>query len=136
MDRIANHKTSTVTDVYDRHGYADEDKRIMAAVARHVIGLVEGTADEQRGQPAVMRAGRTPVVGALGVRENRRRSLIAPWAGGRAALCRCFLKWNTQSLSNTAIQMSAMNWKSSTQTTTGNLSFQAICRARYQSLLN
>ena len=44
MDRVANHKTSTVTDVYDRHGYADEDKRIMAAVARHVIGLVEGTA--------------------------------------------------------------------------------------------
>ena len=43
MDRIANHRTSTVTDVYDRHGYADEDKRIMAAVARHVIGLVEGT---------------------------------------------------------------------------------------------
>jgi hypothetical protein len=40
MDRIANHRTST--DVYDRHGYADEDKRIMAAVARHVIGLVEG----------------------------------------------------------------------------------------------
>ena len=32
-----------MTDIYDRHGYADEDKRIMAAVARHVIGLVEGT---------------------------------------------------------------------------------------------
>ena len=45
-----------MTDVYDRHGYADEDKRIMAAVARHVIGLVEGTADEQRGQPAVTTA--------------------------------------------------------------------------------
>jgi integrase len=43
MDRIANHKTTTVTDVYDRHGYAEEDKRIMAAVARHLIGLVEGT---------------------------------------------------------------------------------------------
>ena len=43
MDRIANHKTSKVTDVYDRHGYTDEDKRTMAAVARHVIGLVEGT---------------------------------------------------------------------------------------------
>ncbi len=43
MDRIANHRTSTVTDVIDRHGYADEDKRIMAAVARHVVGLVEGT---------------------------------------------------------------------------------------------
>ena len=44
MDRIANHKTSKVTDVYDRHGYADEDKRIMAAVARHALGLVQGTA--------------------------------------------------------------------------------------------
>ena len=27
MDRVANHRTSTVTDVYDRHGYADEDNR-------------------------------------------------------------------------------------------------------------
>jgi integrase len=41
MDRIANHKTSSVTDVYDRHSYAEEDKRIMAAVARHILGLVE-----------------------------------------------------------------------------------------------
>ena len=30
-----------MTDVYDRHGYADEDKRIMAAVARHVLSIVE-----------------------------------------------------------------------------------------------
>ena len=37
MDRVANHRTSSVTDVYDRHGYAEEDKRIMAAVARLVI---------------------------------------------------------------------------------------------------
>jgi integrase len=44
MDRIANHKKGGVTDVYDRHGYADEDKRIMAAVARHVAALVEETA--------------------------------------------------------------------------------------------
>jgi len=44
MDRIANHRTSSVTDVYDRHGYADEDRRIMSAVARHVIGLIDGTA--------------------------------------------------------------------------------------------
>ena len=36
MDRVANHKTAKVTDVYDRHGYADEDKRIMSAVARLV----------------------------------------------------------------------------------------------------
>ena len=43
MDRVANHRTSSVTDVYDRHGYQDEDKGIMAAVARHVLSLVEGT---------------------------------------------------------------------------------------------
>jgi integrase len=43
MDRVANHPTSNVTDVYDRHGYADEDWRIMAAVARHVLSIVEGT---------------------------------------------------------------------------------------------
>ena len=32
-----------MTDVHGRHGYADEDKRIMAAVARHVLSIVEGT---------------------------------------------------------------------------------------------
>ena len=26
----------------DRHGYADEDKRIMAAVARLILSLLEG----------------------------------------------------------------------------------------------
>ena len=31
-----------MTDVYDRHGYQDEDKRIMAAVARHLLDLIEG----------------------------------------------------------------------------------------------
>ena len=41
MDRVANHRTSTVTDVYDRHGYAEEDRRIMTAVARHVSSLVD-----------------------------------------------------------------------------------------------
>jgi len=40
MDRVANHKTTKVTDVYDRYGYADEDRRIMAAVARLVMSLV------------------------------------------------------------------------------------------------
>ena len=43
MDRIANHKKGGVTDVYDRHSYADEDRRIMAAVARHILAVVEGT---------------------------------------------------------------------------------------------
>ena len=30
-----------MTDVYDRDRYEAEDRRIMTAVARHVIGLVE-----------------------------------------------------------------------------------------------
>ena len=42
MDRIANHKKGGITDVYDRHGYETEDRRIMAAVARHILALVEG----------------------------------------------------------------------------------------------
>jgi integrase len=42
MDRVANHRTSSVTDVYDRHGYGEEDKRIMIAVARHLLALVDG----------------------------------------------------------------------------------------------
>ena len=40
MDRIANHRKGGITDVYDRHGYEAEDKRIMAAVARHVLYVV------------------------------------------------------------------------------------------------
>jgi integrase len=52
MDRIANHKLNSVTDVYDRHGYEAEDRRIMAAVARHVIGLVEA---EQTSNVVVLR---------------------------------------------------------------------------------
>jgi integrase len=43
MDRVANHKTSKVTDVYDRHGYAEEDQRIMNSVANHLRSLVDGT---------------------------------------------------------------------------------------------
>jgi hypothetical protein len=43
MDRVAKHKRNKVTDVYDRHGYADEDKRIMSSVARLILDLVGGT---------------------------------------------------------------------------------------------
>ena len=56
MDRIANHKTSKVTDIYDRHGYAEEDGRIMTAVARHVLGLV-AQADGSNVQPLKARKG-------------------------------------------------------------------------------
>ena len=43
MDRIANHRKGGITDVYDRHGYEEEDKRIMAAIARHVASVIEET---------------------------------------------------------------------------------------------
>ena len=43
MDRVANHRTAKVTGVYDRHGYAEEDRRIMSAVARLLLSLVEGS---------------------------------------------------------------------------------------------
>ena len=52
MDRIANHKTSSMTDVYDRHGYEAEDRQIMSAVARYVMGLVEA---EQTSNVVVLR---------------------------------------------------------------------------------
>ncbi len=41
MDRIANHKTNLVRDVYDRHSYVDEDKRVMNAIARHILSIIE-----------------------------------------------------------------------------------------------
>jgi hypothetical protein len=42
MDRVANHQTTKVTDVYDRHGYAEEDQRIMTVVTRLIVSLVDG----------------------------------------------------------------------------------------------
>jgi CheY-like chemotaxis protein len=37
MDRIANHKTCTVTDVYDRHGFADEVHDALITLGVEVI---------------------------------------------------------------------------------------------------
>jgi integrase len=43
MNRILNHSTNDdVGDVYDRHGYHDDDKRVMETVAAHIMALVEG----------------------------------------------------------------------------------------------
>lgn len=42
MDRILNHVEESVTDVYDRYEYADEDKRIMEAVSAHLLALASG----------------------------------------------------------------------------------------------
>jgi integrase len=42
MNRITNHREGGIADVYDRHRYADENKRIMEAVARHIVALAQG----------------------------------------------------------------------------------------------
>jgi integrase len=38
MNRIQNHKEGGIATVYDRHQYADENKRIMEAVAARLLG--------------------------------------------------------------------------------------------------
>jgi len=47
MNRIQNHREGGIASVYDRHGYADEIKHTMEAVATHIMGLVEGRADDK-----------------------------------------------------------------------------------------
>jgi integrase len=41
MNRVTNHKEGGIASVYDRHGYADKNKRIMEAVAARIMALVE-----------------------------------------------------------------------------------------------
>jgi integrase len=46
MNRVQNHREGGIGSVYDRHSYAEENKRIMEAVAQHLLSLAErGTAD-------------------------------------------------------------------------------------------
>jgi integrase len=46
MNRIQNHKEGGISSIYDRHSYADENRRIMEAVAQRLVSLAEvGTAD-------------------------------------------------------------------------------------------
>ena len=44
MNRIQNHKEGGIASVYDRHGYAAENMRIMEAVAAHLVGVATGQA--------------------------------------------------------------------------------------------
>lgn len=41
MNRIQNYREGGIGGVYDRHQYADENKRIMEAVAQMIMLLVE-----------------------------------------------------------------------------------------------
>jgi len=42
MNRIQNHAEGGIASIYDRHGYAEENKRIMETVANKIVALVEG----------------------------------------------------------------------------------------------
>jgi integrase len=45
LNRVTNHKEGGIASVYDRHGYADENKRVMEATAAKIMALVTGRAD-------------------------------------------------------------------------------------------
>jgi hypothetical protein len=47
MNRIQNHREGGISSVYDRHGYSEENKRIMETVASAITALVEGRSDEK-----------------------------------------------------------------------------------------
>jgi integrase len=47
MNRIQNHKEGGIASVYDRHGYAGENKKIMEAVADCLMSLAEGRVDDK-----------------------------------------------------------------------------------------
>jgi integrase len=42
MNRVQNHIEGGIADVYDQHKYAEENKRIMEAVASSILALIEG----------------------------------------------------------------------------------------------
>ena len=42
LNRVTNHREGGIASVYDRHGYAEENKRIMEATAARIMSLVEG----------------------------------------------------------------------------------------------
>src|SRR5262245_8076267 len=44
MNRVQNHREGGIASVYDRHEYAEENKRIMEAVAAEIMRLAEGRA--------------------------------------------------------------------------------------------
>jgi integrase len=50
LNRVTNHKEGGIASVYDRHGYAEENKRVMVAAAARIMSLVEGRTNEKVAQ--------------------------------------------------------------------------------------
>jgi integrase len=42
MNRIQNHREGGIADVYDRHEYAEENKRVMETVAHRILAWATG----------------------------------------------------------------------------------------------
>jgi integrase len=47
MNRCQNHREGGIADVYDRHEYSEENRRVMETVARHIVSLVRPEADDK-----------------------------------------------------------------------------------------
>jgi integrase len=45
LNRVTNHREGGIASVYDRHGYAEENKRVMESVATKIMALVQDRAD-------------------------------------------------------------------------------------------
>jgi integrase len=48
MNRIQNHREGGIADVYDRHGYEAETRKIMEAVAARIMALAEGRPEDDK----------------------------------------------------------------------------------------
>ena len=48
MNRIQNHREGGIASVYDRHGYAEETKHVMEAVAARITALAEGRPEDSK----------------------------------------------------------------------------------------
>jgi integrase len=42
LNRVTNHREGGIADIYDRHRYSDENRKVMETVASHMLALVEG----------------------------------------------------------------------------------------------
>jgi integrase len=51
MNRVQNHREGGIASVYDRHGYAEETKRVMEAVAAKIMSLAEGRSTDNKVLP-------------------------------------------------------------------------------------
>jgi integrase len=47
LNRVTNHKEGGIASVYDRHGYADENRRVVETVAARIMALAEGQTDDK-----------------------------------------------------------------------------------------